>query len=184
MSDARDLIASIDFKSDLYSEICDEIHAKLIKFITNVVRVAPLSEIILGYAGLDSLGLFMYISAIHMSGVDVVPIGTKYTICFGLVDKDTYFSIRAHGRIPTYNADGSATYDHYMNDTEWHHFPTGTMHALAIKGDALTIGDMLGEAMNKPWWGANEKQKVGTAALYSLTLKAKLLLWRFMRRGL
>ncbi len=181
MSDVRDLIigADAEFKCNTYAEISEEILTKLLNIVTEVIHITPLAGIALEYARLDSFGLFMHISAIHMKGINVTPVGTEYNVSFdSSSDRSQLTVIERSKYINGHNCpDSCANMWKYI-------FEPASLHSFVCSGDSIAIGSILKVAMNKPWWTTKEMQKMGTASILSLTNKAKLMLWRFMRRGM
>ena len=64
--------------------------------------------------------------------------------------------------------------------------PMSTAYELSSNNDVIALGNHISNinVINKPWWTNKEKSAMGAACMLSLTLKAKLMLWRCIRRGL
>lgn len=171
--------ANADHENHTYATIADLLVNKLRGFVMSRIPIAPLADIVLGYANLKHLGVFMNISAIHMQGVNVTPIGAEYNVCFDLFNGMSEITIWDHGHheyglgVPG-NKKPSCIIDPEV------------AFGYVSRNDTVAIGNCVRDtkALHKPWWRDKEKAAMGAACMHSLTLKAKLMLWRFERRGL
>jgi hypothetical protein len=168
-----------EYANHSYAAIVDLIYCKVRASMYGCIRVGPLVDIVLEYANLGYFGIFKSISAIHMTGVNVTPIGAEYNVCFELSDDKSLIAIYDHGHhrdgldIPGFAKPGCI-------------FDPRDAFDLVARNDVIAIGNRISDSkvLNKPWWGDREKSAIGAACMRSLTLKAKLMLWRLIRRGL
>jgi len=188
MSNFRDFVARLNdgdssgnaADDETYSDIADAILTRLRGFVINAIGIAPLAELVLEYARLDPLGLFLQISAIHATvGVDVTPIGTTYNVTFGMERDMSVLEVRIYDK-NEYNKCGVSNVCLLLNK---YIFPSQKMYDLVAREDMVAIGNILAVGMNKPWWKTAEKRSVGTACLHSLVKKAKIARWKFERHA-
>ncbi len=177
--------------SNPYNKIIAKILDELLRIITANTSIWNLSEIVLGYAGYDSFGLFMSISAIQMDSVDAI-CGPKqdmdFTVNFGLSDDYTQITIRKYEYIN--NRRAIFLRDAADGGKLKFKFDLQFMHEVISTNDTdnapRMIGGFLKNVLIMPWWGnliwtPDGERNLGVACLTSLIRKANIMYYRCIR---